>query len=104
MGRAIRQKPARLAGKLTQIRAALGFSQNGLIRHLRLTNELTQDYISAYERGVREPPLPVLLKYARAAGVCVDVLIDDELNLPKKLPSIPLHQSQMSTTLRKNKA
>ena len=41
-----------------------------------------------YELGKREPPLPVLLKYARIAGVYVDVLIDDELDLPKKLSSL----------------
>jgi hypothetical protein len=29
----------------------------------------------------------VLLKYAEVAGVYVDVLIDDRLNLPNKLPS-----------------
>jgi transcriptional regulator with XRE-family HTH domain len=60
-----------------------------MIRRLGLADELTQDYISAYERGVREPPLPVLLKYAQAAGVYVDVLIDDEVDLPEKLPSEP---------------
>ena len=91
MGRGSRQKPARLAEKLLQIRTALNLSQNGMIRHLGLTEEITQDYISAYERGVREPPLPVLLKYARAAGLCVDVLIDDDLSLPTKLPGKPKH-------------
>lgn len=87
MGRATRQRPARLAEKLFQVRSALGLSQNGMIRHLRCTDEITQDYISAYERGKREPPLTVLLKYARVAGVYVDVLIDDELNLPKRIPT-----------------
>jgi hypothetical protein len=41
--------------------------------------------ISAYERGVREPPLLVLLKYARIAEICVDALIDDAIDLPEKL-------------------
>ena len=50
--------------------------------------ELSVDYsaISQYELGTREPPLPVLLKYARLAGVIMDVLVDDEMDLPKKLP------------------
>jgi transcriptional regulator with XRE-family HTH domain len=87
MGRATRPKPKRLAEKLLQIRIALGLSQNGLIRLLGLTDELTQDYISAYERGVREPPLPVLLEYARSANVYVDALIDDAVSLPEELPS-----------------
>jgi hypothetical protein len=38
------------------------------------------------------PPLPVLLQYARAAGVYVDTLIDDALDLPAKLPSFPKHE------------
>jgi transcriptional regulator with XRE-family HTH domain len=91
MGRDRRQRPIHLAGKLRTIRHSLGLSQNGIIAQLGLTDEIYQDYISAYERGIREPPLPILLRYARVVGVCVDVLIDDKLDLPKKLPSVPKH-------------
>lgn len=87
MGRASRAKPARLAEKLLQIRTALGLSQNEMINRLGLTAELLREEVSAFERGIREPPLPILLSYARAVGVYVDVLIDDELDLPEKLPS-----------------
>jgi transcriptional regulator with XRE-family HTH domain len=87
MGRASRPKPARLAEKILQIRTVFGLSQNEMISHLGLTGELLREDISAFERGIREPPLPILLKYARAAAVYVDVLIDDELDLPGKLPS-----------------
>lgn len=86
MGQASRHRPARLAEKLLHVRAALGLSQNELISRLGLGGELTQARISAYERGVREPPLVVLLNYARAANVSVEALIDDELDLPEKLP------------------
>jgi transcriptional regulator with XRE-family HTH domain len=86
MGRASRAKPVRLAEKLLRIRTALGLSQNEMISHLGLTGELLREEISAFERGIREPPLPVLLRYARTASVYVDVLIDDELDLPGKLP------------------
>jgi transcriptional regulator with XRE-family HTH domain len=92
MGKAARPKPARLAKKLLQIRKGLGLSQNELIRRLGLDEELFQDSISAFERGVREPSLRVLLRYARAAGVCLDDLADDELALPKRLPSRPKHR------------
>jgi transcriptional regulator with XRE-family HTH domain len=88
MGRGSRRKPKHLAEKLLQIRTTLGLSQNGMIKRLGLTDELTQDYISGYERGVREPALPVLLEYARIAGIWIDVLVDDELDLPKKLPNV----------------
>ncbi len=91
MGRGTRPRPLHLAEKLIRIRIALGLSQNEMIRHLQSADELTQDYISAYERGVREPPLPILLKYAQAANVYVDVLIDDKLDLPTKLPSATKH-------------
>ncbi len=42
--------------------------------------------ISEYETGKREPPLLILLEYARAANVYVDTLIDDSVNLPE-IPS-----------------
>ena len=87
MARGARVKPDRLAEKLIQIRTALGLSQNELIR--RLDVDLTQNRISEYETGKGEPPLPVLLRYARLVGISTDVLIDDELDLPAKLPAKP---------------
>lgn len=92
MGSATRPKPARLAEKLAAIRTALGLSQNEMLRRLELSEELFRSNVSAYERGTREPPYPVLLKYAQAAGVCTDVLIDDSLDLPEKLPGKPKHR------------
>jgi len=89
MGQASRQTPGRLAEKLTRIRLVMELSQNELIKRLDLESELTQARISAYERAIREPPLLVLLSYARLAGVFVDVLIDDDLDLPAKLPARP---------------
>ncbi len=84
-----RQKPERLAEKLRQIRLSLGLSQDGMLERLGLTEEFFRSRISAYELGNREPPLPVLLRYARLAGVSTDVLIDDQLNLPDELPAKP---------------
>jgi transcriptional regulator with XRE-family HTH domain len=84
MARGARLKPERLAEKLIRIRVTLGLSQNELIRRLEVG--LTQNRISEYETGKGEPPLPILLRYARLAGVCVERLIDDELDLPDKLP------------------
>ena len=103
MGRASRPKPKRLAEKLLQIRTALGLSQNGMIRRLGFSDEITQDYISAYERAVREPPLPILLEYARAANVYVDALIDDSLDLPDKLPSAKKSEGIVLVAKRKHK-
>ena len=92
MGRAARLRSERLAEKLRAIREALGLSQNELIRRLELEDFIYQSNISGYESGEREPPLPILLKYAQAAGVCLDVLANDELDLPDKLPAKPRHK------------
>lgn len=89
MGKAPSYKPARLGEKILKIRRRLGLSQNGLIRHLGLWDELFQGDISAYELGNRVPDLRTLLLLAHAAGVYVDVLIDDSLDMPEKLPSAP---------------
>ncbi len=87
MGRAARLKPERLPEKLLRIRLALELSQSQMVKHLDLEDVIYPSNISGYETGEREPPLPIVLKYARAANVWVDVLIDDELDLPEELPS-----------------
>ena len=94
MGKALRPRPARLPEKLLQIREALELSQSGMLRRLGFEGSISRDYISAYELGKREAPLPVLLEYARAAGVCLDVLVDDMAQLPRKLPAVPKHKGQ----------
>ena len=86
-----RFKTKRLGEKLRQIRDALGLSQSEMLRRLGFESELWYTQISAYETGRREPPLVILLEYARAANVSTDVLIDDELDLPARLPSRPKH-------------
>jgi transcriptional regulator with XRE-family HTH domain len=85
MGKAARERPKRLAEKLLQIRLALDLSQDGMLVRLGLDEKLFRSAVSGYELGTREPPLPVLLKYARCVGISTDVLIDDDLNLPDKL-------------------
>jgi transcriptional regulator with XRE-family HTH domain len=87
MGTRARHKQERLAEKLLQIRAALGLSQNEMIRRLGVEEIIKQNAISEYELGKREPPLWILLQYARAVNVSTDVLIDDELDLPARLPA-----------------
>jgi transcriptional regulator with XRE-family HTH domain len=89
MGGAARRKPKRLAGKLRQIRLALGLSQTELLVRLGFEDVITYHRISNYELGTGEPPLEMLLQYARMAGISTDVLIDDDLDLPAKLPSKP---------------
>jgi transcriptional regulator with XRE-family HTH domain len=95
MGRARRWKPARLGNKLLRIRNALGLSQNGMIRRLGFTELLYRANISSYEVEGREPPLPVLMEYARVAGVTMETLVDDALDLPETLP-VPSAQKKTS--------
>lgn len=87
-----RQKAERLAEKLLQLRLTLGLSQAEMLKRLEAEEMIVYNRISDYELGKREPPLPILLQYARVAGVHVEDLIDDELDLPGKLPGNARHE------------
>jgi transcriptional regulator with XRE-family HTH domain len=84
-----RPRPERLAEKLLFIRQQLdgGLSQTEIIQRLGLEDEIERERISKYERGVLEPPWFVLCAYADVANVWLEVLVKDELDLPKMLPS-----------------
>ena len=81
-----RPRPARLAEKLLQIRNALGLSQPEMLRRLGVEEQIDYTTISKYELDKNEPPLMILLQYARVAGVHMEDIVDDELDLPAKLP------------------
>lgn len=104
MGRAPRPKPTRLAEKLAHIRNTLGLSQDEMLARLGLSGleGLFRSSVSGYELGTREPPLLVLLEYARAANVSVESLIDDELNLPENLPASPKSEGIRRMSTRKS--
>jgi hypothetical protein len=53
------RKPKRLGAKLSAIRRHLQLLQNELIDKLGFTGELVREEISAFERGVRVPPIIV---------------------------------------------
>jgi transcriptional regulator with XRE-family HTH domain len=89
MGRKPRVKPERLGEKLRTIRDAFGLSQGELVRRLDAVNLIDAKHVSKFELGEREPSLLVLLRYARLAGISIDVLADDDLNLPARLPAKP---------------
>jgi transcriptional regulator with XRE-family HTH domain len=82
-----RPRPKRLAEKLLAIRNALGLSQTEMLYRLGLQDEISYHRVSKYEQDQNEPPLSILLQYARIANVHLEVLADDELDLPAKLPS-----------------
>ena len=98
-----RPRPARLAEKLLQIRNALGVSQPIMLRRLQAEDLIDYTTISKYELGKNEPPLTILLQYARVAGVPTEVLIDDELDLPEKLPGTTDHNAIRRTFASRRK-
>ena len=87
MGTAARQKPKRLGEKLLEIRTGLGLSQNGLIRQMGFSGDLTQAQVSMFERGIRQPSLLILAAYARVANVYIEALVYDEMDLPRRVPA-----------------
>lgn len=92
MGKTKPERPKYLGKKLASIRQSFGLSQNEMLRRLGLDDKYLREEISAYERGVRVPPLNVLLRYSLVARVWVNVLIDDSLALPAELPSKQMNE------------
>ena len=90
MGRSRRQIPERLPKKLFYIRLDLALTQQQMVERLKFELDkagidvppLFSGHISEYERGDREPPLAVLLQYARLGRMPLEVLVDDGMSLP----------------------
>lgn len=105
MGSASRTRPQRLSSKLRQIRDALGLSQTEMGRLLGLEDEFARNYVSGYERNTREPTLEVLLRYSKVSGCWINALVDDQVELPERLPcsemSAGIQRSSSARTKRK---
>lgn len=82
-----RPRPKRLAEKLLAIRNALGISQTEMMYRLGVQDDISYHRISMFETDKNEPPLAILLQYARVANVYMEALADDEVDLPARLPS-----------------
>lgn len=94
MGRSKRPKPIYLAEKLKQIRMALGLSQEKMVSRLNYDKSpLVASQISEFENDKREPPLQLLLCYARVANIPLEFIVDDEVSVPEKLPDKPFQWS-----------
>lgn len=102
MGRSRRPAPKLLAEKLFQIRRYLGITQEQMIERLDYKETpLFPGHISEYERGRREPPLEVLLRYARLVRVPMELLVDDKLRLPDKISVDPQLSEEIYQETRK---
>lgn len=80
-----RPKQERLGEKLRQIRKKLDISQDRMPERLGRPN-LHPGRISEYERSEREPSLLTLLAYAKLAGVHLEDIVNDNVNLPDQIP------------------
>jgi transcriptional regulator with XRE-family HTH domain len=81
-----RPRPMRLGDKLRQIRQGLGLSQSQMLAKLGLEETMHYGRISQYENDEREPTLMTLLAYSHVAGVHLEDIVSDDLDLPAKLP------------------
>jgi transcriptional regulator with XRE-family HTH domain len=75
----MREKPLHLASKLKVIRQRLALSQSQMKERLGFKGHYGR--ISEYELGKRTPSISTLLRYARAAGITLEEIVDDELQL-----------------------
>jgi transcriptional regulator with XRE-family HTH domain len=84
-----RPQPERLAEKLRQIRARLGYTLEEMAQALARVKKSppTKSYIHRFEAGAREPSLLILLEYSRVAKVTLETLVDDGIDLPLRLPA-----------------
>ena len=103
MGHA-RRRPERLAEKLRKIRTTLGLSQTELHKSLEVEEDIPYTRISDYELGKNEPTLIVLLEYARVAGVHLESIVDDRLELPTKLPGTVKYEVRNHSRAKGKKA
>ena len=76
-----RPRPKHLAKKVLQIRRSLGISQGEMVKRLGLQDLIDHTTISKYELDKNEPPLAILLAYARLVEILAEQIIDDELVL-----------------------
>jgi transcriptional regulator with XRE-family HTH domain len=86
-----RPQPDRLAEKLRRLRSQFGYTLEEMAQALSRVKKSppNKSHIHRFEAGIREPSLLVLLEYSRISGISLEALVDDEVELPMKLPKNP---------------
>lgn len=86
MGQKRRPQPTRMPEKLLKIRTLLGLSQEQMAERLKhIPSPPQPGTISRIETGKREPSLVLLLEISRIAGLPMEYLVDDKLDIPDRL-------------------
>jgi len=94
MGRKAQRRPKHLGEKLETIRKRLGITQAKMAELLRehgAEDTTHSGYVAEFETGKRIPSVFTLLAYSKMADISINMLVDDELDLPKRLAARPKH-------------
>lgn len=70
-----------LPKKLIAVRRKLGLTQTQMAKRIGL--QVSPAHVEEFESGFTEPDLNILLVYSEIAGVHLEVLINDNVELPE---------------------
>jgi transcriptional regulator with XRE-family HTH domain len=105
MGRKRVPSPRKLSGKLREVRIdLLRKTMDEMAKELKNSGaevSTHSGYVSEYETGKRQPSLLTLLAYSKVTGLSINVFVDDDLELPQKLPNPEKHSTSHPKTLFK---
>ena len=100
MGKKARKRPDHLGRKLREIRDSFGLSQGLMLVKLGFEKEYRNN-LSNFELNKREAPSELVVAYAKAVGVNVEVLLDDKRELPKAVRAAAAKNNKKTPTRTK---
>ena len=76
-----RKVPSRLGQKLMTIRLHLGYTLEDMGDAVGRNDTSRRARVYEWEKGLRQPDLSSLLRYAELVNISTDDLIDDDVNI-----------------------